>query len=100
MMLKKIEELQSRVPAQHKDIAKYTQHAIEAIDKMVEEHVKLVSSQAVAGIKPNGVEEKVFYEQANLFKKILLIELEKTVQDLEHKGDKHWDKNFKDGVLE
>jgi hypothetical protein len=28
----------------------------------------------------------------------LLLTLEKTVEDLLHKGDKHWSKHFKDGV--
>jgi hypothetical protein len=25
-------------------------------------------------------------------------ELEKTVEDIEHKGDKNWHKNYKDGI--
>jgi hypothetical protein len=33
-------------------------------------------------------------------KKLLLDVLEKTVNDMEHKGDKWWEKNFKDGVNE
>lgn len=99
-MDKKLEQLQKRVPTQHKDLAKYTQHVFEAIDKVVDEHRRLVAIDALAGIKPDGEKEHDFYEHMNSLKKIMLAELEKTVQDIEHLGDKTWDKNFKDGIKE
>ena len=97
-MIKKIQELQNRVSDEHKELAKLTQHIFEAIDRCAEEHRRLVAIDALAGIKPDRVEEAVFQEQLVAFKHILLKELEKTVEDLEHKGDKHWKKNYKDGV--
>ncbi|OIK10997.1 hypothetical protein [Bacillus sp. MUM 13] len=97
-MLKKIQEYQERLPDQHKDLAKYTLHLVEAIDKLNEEHRRLVAVNAVAGIKPNPAEETSFQEHLSELKHIIFQELEKTVEDIEHKGDKNWHLHFKDGV--
>lgn len=99
-MNKRVKELQERVAKEHKDLAKYVQHTFEALDKFVEEHRNLVAQNAIAGVKPNGQEERTFYEQINETKRILLQVLEQTTQDLEHQGDKHWNKHFRDGVDE
>jgi hypothetical protein len=97
-MDKSLIELKERIPDQHKDLVKYTEHIFGAIDQYVEEHRRLVALEAIAGIKPSGIMEKGFYEQMLEFKKILIKELSKTVEDIEHKGDKNWNKNYKDGI--
>jgi hypothetical protein len=100
-MEKKLKELQERTTPEHKDLARYVQHTFEAIDKVVEEHRRLVAIQAEAGIKPDGKLEKAFYESMNEMKKIMLEELAKTTQDLEHLGEKEttYPKQYKDSVL-
>ncbi|WP_419880387.1 hypothetical protein ACN6MY_11835 [Peribacillus sp. B-H-3] len=97
-MFKKIQEFQERLPDQHKDLAKYTLHLFEAIDKLNEEHRRLVAVNAVAGISPDPTEETSFQEHLAELKHIIFQELEKTAEDIEHKGDKNWNKHFKDGV--
>lgn len=99
-MEKKIRELQEQLKPEQKDIAKYTQHVIEAIDQLIDEHRRLVASNALAGIKPDGEEEHTFYENMSKVKYILLHELEKTVNDFKHLGDKYYKKNYNDGVKE
>lgn len=99
-MNKRVKELQERLTKEHKGIAKYVQHTFDTLDKYAEEHRNTVAHNAVAGIKPNGKEERFFYEHINEMKKILLTVLEKTTQDFEHQGDKYWDKHFRDGITE
>jgi len=99
-MEKRLAEIQKRVRKEHKDIAKYVQHVFNALDLKVESHRRLVASNALAGIKVKGDEEKAFYDSITEFKKLLLDVLEQTTKDLEHQGDKNWDRIFKDGVNE
>jgi hypothetical protein len=97
-MYNRIEKLKDNLPEGHKDIAVLTRHIFEAFDKLIEEHRKLIGITSTAKIKPNPVEEKTFFETINELKKIILNELEKTYDDIEHIGDKHWEKNYKDGI--
>ncbi|WP_040203387.1 hypothetical protein [Neobacillus jeddahensis] len=95
-MDKQIKELQEQT--EHKEIVKYTQHVLEAIDKLVNEHRRIVSSNSLAGIKPNGKKEHTFYRSMHDVKRILIVELEKTLEDFKHLGDKHYVRNYPDGV--
>jgi hypothetical protein len=85
---------------EYKEIVKYTQHVLEAIDILVDEHRRIVSSNSLAGIKPNGEKEHTFYRTMHDVKRILIVELEKTIEDFKHLGDKHYDRNYPDGVKE
>jgi hypothetical protein len=97
-MYNRIENLKDNLPEGHKEIAVLTRHIFEAFDKLIEEHRKLIGITSTAKIKPNPVEEKTFFETINELKKIILNELEKTYDDIEHIGDKNWEKNYKDGI--
>jgi len=97
---KQIKELQDQLKVEHKDVAKYTHHALEAIDKLISEHRRLISSDALAGIKPDGCQEHTFYRTMNSVKQTLINELRKTVDDFNHLGDKFHVKNYPDGVKE
>ncbi|CRK84948.1 hypothetical protein [Neobacillus massiliamazoniensis] len=99
-MEKRLKEIQQRLSHEHKDIAKYVKHVFDALDQKAKEHRKLAASNALAGIKLKGDVEKAYYDSIYEMKKLLLDVLEKTVNDMEHKGDKWWEKNFKDGVNE
>jgi hypothetical protein len=99
-MEKRLAEIQQRVKKEHKDIAKYVQHVFNALDHKANQHRKLAASNALAGMKIKGDEEKAYYESITEFKKLLLDVLEQTTKDFEHQGDKHWEKLFKDGVNE
>lgn len=99
-MDKHISELQEQLAQEHKDIAKYTQHVLEAINQLVEEHRRIVASNALTGINPDGEQEHTFYTSMNEVKRILIEELQKTVEDFKHLGDKHYIKNYLDGVKE
>lgn len=97
-MDKHIQELQDQLKAEHKNVAKYTQHVLEALDKLIEEHRRIVSSNALAGIKHEGCEEYAFYKTMHDVKYTLINELRKTVNDFNHLGDKYYEKNYPDGV--
>lgn len=98
-MIKKLQELRERISKDHLDLVKYVEHVINALDNVVDVHRREVAVNALAGIKPDGEREKDYYEHVQVFKKILLSELEKTIEDMEHQGDKEWDKHYKDGVF-
>lgn len=93
-----IKELQEQT--EHKEIVKYMQHVLEAIDQLTDEHRRIVSSNSLAGIKPNGNQEHAFYKSMRDVKRILMVELEKTIEDFQHLGDKHYARNYPDGVVE
>lgn len=93
-------EILQRVKKEHKDIVKYVKHVFEALDRKADEHRKLAALNALAGIKINGHEEKIFYDSITDTKRLLLDVLEKTIEDFEHLGDKSWDKFYEDGVKE
>jgi hypothetical protein len=95
-MDKHIKKLQDQT--EHKEIVKYTQHVLEAIDILVDEHRRIVSLNSLAGIKPNGDKEHTFYRSMHDVKRILIVELEKTIEDFKHIGDKHYVSNYPDGV--
>lgn len=97
-MDKRIKELYETLPGERKELAKLTEHFISALKNLEEEHRRLVASDALAGIRPDKNEEYMFQDTITNVRSILIKELEKTVQDLEHKGDKNWVKNFKDGI--
>ncbi|MGM7721383.1 hypothetical protein [Metabacillus sp. Hm71] len=97
-MFNRIEALRNNLPEGHKDIAVLTRHIFEAFDKLIEEHRRLMGISSTAKIKPDPIEERTFFETINEVKKIILSELEKTTADIEHLGDKHWEKNYKDGI--
>lgn len=42
--------------------------------------------------------KKAFFDTIYEVKTLIMSELEKTVEDIEHKGDKNWHKNYKDGI--
>ncbi|MDP4163211.1 MAG: hypothetical protein Q8906_09490 [Bacillota bacterium] len=97
-MDKRFNEIQQRISKEHRDLVKFVQHVFDEYDKKAEEHRRLVASDALAGIKTSGVEEKTFYNTIHETKRWMLDVLERTTQDFEHSGDKNWNKNFKDGV--
>lgn len=98
-MNKKIKDLYDSLPGEHKELAKLAEHVCEALRKLEEEHRRIVALDAIAGIKPDKQEEIVFRETIKAVQTVLIDELEKTAKDLEHRGDKNWVKNYKDGIL-
>lgn len=94
----KIEEYLQRLPGQDKDIAVFVRHLLDALHEEEQQHRLLTASNALSGIKPDPIEEKTFIEDTTSFKQLILRELEKTTEDLEHLGDKYWTKHYKDGV--
>ncbi|KAB7672855.1 hypothetical protein [Bacillus sp. B1-b2] len=99
-MDKQIKELQDQLRKEHKDVAKYTQHVLDALDNLINEHRKVVASDAMAGIRPDGCEEHAFYTTMNDVKFTIMSELRKTVDDFMHLGDKYHTKHYPDGVKE
>ncbi|AZB42101.1 hypothetical protein CEF21_07240 [Bacillus sp. FJAT-42376] len=97
-MYNRIENLKKNLPEKHQNIAVLTGHIFEAFDHLIEEHRHYVGVNATAKIQPNPDEERTFFETINQVKQIILTELEKTAEDIGHKGDKNWVKNYPDGV--
>lgn len=97
-MLTRIEQLTQQIPKEHREIAIYAKHVIAALEQYEDYHRRFVAAQAIAGIRPEGGKEVVFYETLAEMKRRLLETLELTIDDLKHKGDKHYFKHFTDGV--
>ncbi|QAY65061.1 hypothetical protein [Paenibacillus protaetiae] len=98
-MSERLEKLESRLSKQHhKDLFLQTKHTLEVIDNLAEQHRLFTSMQAISGVKIIGGEEQLFYETLNQVKERIVTILEKTLEDLEHKGVKQYTKNFTDGV--
>ncbi len=98
MLKKRLEEIKKTMPEAHRELVKYVEHALDALDKVEEEHRALVAANALAGIRPNGEEEKHFHEHMQMVKEMMVSVLEKTEEDIEHVGDKNWSRNFRDGI--
>jgi len=97
-MRKQVEELLKRLPNGEKDIALFVDHLFTALESQEERHRAVTAANAVAGVKPDLTEQSTHQEDVMEFKRLIIRELEKTVLDFEHLGDKHWKKLYKDGV--
>lgn len=95
----RMKQLEDRLANQHhKDLFLQTTHTLKAIDDLADQHRRYQSMQAISGVKIVGTEEALFYDTLTQVKEEIVATLEKTLNDLEHKGDKNYNKNFKDGV--
>ncbi|WP_274649790.1 hypothetical protein [Paenibacillus humicola] len=94
----RVEDLKSRLPKEHQEIGHYLEHVLDSLDSLEEEHLRLVAAYAYQGYKVSGDNEQVFNETILTVKQQLFATFEKTVDDILHKGDKRWDRNFKDGT--
>lgn len=91
--------LEQRLTEQHhKDLFLQTKHALKALDDLADQHRKFASIQAISGVRIVGSEEALFYNTLSAAKEQIILTLEKTLSDLEHKGDKNYKKNYRDGV--
>lgn len=97
-MMNRIEQLQNEIPTKNKDIILYAKHVITSLEQFEDYHRRLTAVQAVAGSKPVGDQEAVFYDTVRQMKEQLISTLEDTIDDLKHTGDKYYVKHFKDGV--
>ncbi|MEK3782747.1 hypothetical protein [Paenibacillus sp. FSL R5-0810] len=95
----RIEELEKRLESKHhKDLFLQMKHTLQAVDDLAEEHRRYQAVQALSGVRIVGSEESVYFDTLNQVKELIVNTLEMTIEDLEHKGDKRYEKNFKDGV--
>jgi hypothetical protein len=97
-MLTRVEKLGQELPERNRDIALYAKHLNEALTLFEEHHRKFVAAQSLAGIRPEGEQEASFYQTIQDMREQILQTLQLTVDDLKHKGDKHHDRHFRDGV--
>lgn len=98
-MNERLKQLEARLSEQHhRDLYLQTKHTLKALDDLIDQHRRFTSMQAISGVKIVGNEESLFYQTLADVKEQIVVILEKTLNDLEHKGDKHYKKNFSDGV--
>lgn len=98
-MYTRLNQLEERLTEQHhRDLFLQAKHTLVALDDLADHHRRFSSMQALSGVKIVGSEEALFYNTLSEAKEQIVLTLEKTLNDLEHKGDKHWNKNFEDGV--
>ncbi|MEE6450616.1 hypothetical protein RAH41_08600 [Gottfriedia acidiceleris] len=97
-MVNKLEELNERNALNHRNIVKYVKHVFDELDLKVKRFREETAIKAAHHAKPDLEEEKLFYNNIHHMKTLLIDVLERTTEDLEHMGDKNWNKNFKDGV--
>ncbi|WP_411344780.1 hypothetical protein ACE3MZ_01420 [Paenibacillus sp. WLX1005] len=94
----KVMQLREMIPQDQQGITRYVEHALQSIDELVEKHRQYNASLAIYGEKINGNEERVYRDTISEIKAQLIETLERTVEDFMHVGDKHWTKNYKDGI--
>jgi hypothetical protein len=94
----RLDKLKTRITPEHMDLFKDTLHIVNAIDNEIDEHNRQVSILAIEGTKQDGDVERAYYNGLMKARDIVIDILEKTLEDFEHKGDKYYQKNFKDGV--
>ena len=97
-MHNRIQNLKNRLPEEHQDMAILTQHVFDALDQLREKHTQFVGTSASAKIKPSGQYEKCFYETITEIQQLIMTTLEHTTEDVEHRGDKYWEKWYPQGV--
>jgi hypothetical protein len=97
-MNEKLQLFKVRLGDSHRDLVKYVEHVFHALDVKLSLHKQEMAQLALYGMKINGEEEKEFEAHIRDPKRLLLEVLEKTAQDYEHLGDKHWIKYFRDGI--
>lgn len=97
-MFQKIEEIQEHLMSEHKELAKFTQHVIDGLKNMEEERKRINAMNAAHHVKIDLEEEEHFQRDLTLFKRLLLVELLKTAEDMENLGKKGYQKHYKDGV--
>lgn len=98
-MNERLNQLEQRLTEQHhRDLFLQTKQTLKALDDLAEQHRRFSSIQALSGVKIVGSEEALFYDTLTEAKEQIVVTLEKTLSDLEHKGDKNYEKNFNDGV--
>jgi len=98
-MNERMSRLEQRLTEQHhKDLFLQTKHTLNALDELAKQHRKFSSMQAISGVKIVGSEEALFYDTLADAKEQIVLTLEKTLSDLEHKGDKNYKQIFQDGV--
>jgi hypothetical protein len=93
-----IQDIKATLPVMNQDVAHFADHQLTAIEEFEEKHRQLIASLAVAGEKIHGTLEKEFYQTVAALKLKMVETLRLTAEDINHRGDKTWDKNFKDGV--
>lgn len=98
MQYKKIKDVYDRLPEEYKPLAKLISHYFESIDDSVDYRRRLNAMNAICGIKPSKTEEIAYHSTINELKELLISELEKTAEEIEHLGDKNWLKHYKDGL--
>jgi hypothetical protein len=94
-----IQEIKETLPVINQVVAHFADHQLTAIENFEETHRKLIATLAVGGDRINGILEKEFYQTVTALKNQLVETLRLTAEDINHRGDKHWVNNFKDGVL-
>lgn len=98
-MNNRLQQLEQELSEQHhRDLFLQLKHTIEALDVLIDQHRRFTSMQAISGVKIVGEEEVLFYQTINEVKEQIITTVEKTLKDLQHKGDKNYLKHFKDGV--
>jgi hypothetical protein len=93
--MNRIDKLKLTIQPEHIDVYISTLRTVEAIDKLGDEHRLLVAAQSLAGIKPNGEQEKIFYETLQCIRDLSIEVLEKEIEDWQHRGEKNYKGNFK-----
>jgi hypothetical protein len=94
-MPSRLEQIKDLIPKEHYDVYLNTVRLVQMIDETVESHRELVAIQAIAGIRPDGDEERTFYETMAIVRDKAISVLEKELQDWLHVGDKNYVKNYK-----
>jgi len=98
-MNERLNDLEQRLSEQHhKDLFLQTKHALQALDDLADQHRKFTSMQAISGVKIVGSEETMFYNTLSDAKEQIVETLEKTLSDLQNKGDKNYTRHYQDGV--
>jgi hypothetical protein len=83
----------------HRDVGKFVLHIAERINDKEQEHYSEVAQARIAGDKEiSGDFEEGVRKGLEMARSAIMKVLEETIDDQNHKGDKHHEPHFKDGI--
>lgn len=94
-----IKEEAQKLMGTHRDVGKFVMHIAERINDREQEHYSEVAQARIGGDNEISGEYEAGVRKGLEIARMAVIQvLEETVDDQNHKGDKHHKSHFKDGI--
>ncbi|PWW02802.1 hypothetical protein DFQ01_10878 [Paenibacillus cellulosilyticus] len=94
-----LNEEAQKLMGEHRDVGKFVKHIADRINDKEQEHYVEVAQGRIGGDKEISGEYEAGVRKGIEIARMAIVEvLEETVDDQNHKGDKHHKPHFKDGI--